>query len=109
MLVILLMLQIAAPQDANPDFGPFFQGLMSPRTGGKCCGMADCRTVDYRKTVEGFEVFIDRKRFSDGPDRWVAVPRASVLPPRPNPTGKAIACWTAMSGVLCFLQENPSV
>lgn len=104
--VILISLIAAAPPNPDPTLGPFFKGLKQPRSNASCCDLSDCRTVNYRMTAEGYEVYIDRNTFPGGPNEWIKVPKEVVLPPQTNPTGEGIACWAVNLGLLCFLQAT---
>jgi hypothetical protein len=79
--------------------------------GGLCCSISDCRVVPFRTQGDQFEAFIARRdprgfvKFPGGPDRWISVP-ADVIKHEINPTGRAIACWSAYrteeGGYYCF-------
>jgi hypothetical protein len=86
----------APPPDADPTLSPWFQSLRQPGTNVSCCSIADCRPVDYRTTPSGYEVWIE--------DRWQAVPPEKVLQRADNPVGRAIVCWTKMTGIMCFVR-----
>ncbi len=83
--------------------------------GGLCCSIADCRVVNWRMKGDAYEAFIaktdDRgfSKFPEGPDAWVAVP-TDVIKREVNPTGRAIACWSAHrindGGYYCFFLPN---
>jgi hypothetical protein len=85
----------AAPDGADPALAPWYQSLRQPGTGVSCCSIADCRTTDYRPRGDGYEAMID--------GNWVDVPPDKVLQHMPNPTGRAVVCWTPQRGVLCFV------
>jgi hypothetical protein len=38
--------------------------------------------------------------------KWIDVPPARVLEHEPNPTGRAVACWTPRYGILCFVRPT---
>lgn len=79
--------------------------------GGLCCSISDCRVVPFRTQGSQFEAFIAHHdlrgfvKFPGGPDRWIAVP-TDVIKHESNPTGRAIACWSAYrteeDGYYCF-------
>ncbi len=64
-----------------------------------CCSVADCRAVPWRTRNGAYEAFIGAKddrgfpKFADGTNAWIAIP-AEVIRRVPNPTGRAIACWS---------------
>ncbi len=79
--------------------------------GGLCCSITDCRVVRWRTHGAAYEAFIaqmdDRGfvKFPDGPNAWIKVP-PDVIKREINPTGQAIACWSAHRlddrGYYCF-------
>ena len=92
----------AAPPDAvRPEVRDWIRSLTDPEGGAPCCDESDCRLVDFRANGTGYEVLIA--------ERWLKVPRWVLLPPRPNPSGRAVACYvfdkTGLDGVrfFCFL------
>jgi hypothetical protein len=90
---------VAAPPDgADPGLAPWFQSLRQPGTGISCCSISDCRTTDYRTRMDGYEAYID--------DKWISVPWEKVLDHMPNPTGRAVVCWTPVRGVMCFVRPD---
>jgi hypothetical protein len=93
----------AAPPD-NPDplFTPWYKSLRQPGTGAECCGIADCRIVEFRRNGEGYEVFVDQRWRLTRP-YWTRVPPEKILERPDNPTGRAVACFTPEAGVMCFI------
>ena len=79
--------------------------------GGLCCSVSDCRVVPWRATGNGYEAMISNHdargfvKFADAPDRYLTVPN-EVIKREGNPTGFAIACWSAYrgkdNGFYCF-------
>jgi len=90
----------APPPDADPALAPWFNSLRQPWTHALCCSMADCRRVESRLSGEHYEVMIEGE--------WRAVPDNVILDRNDNPTGRAIACWTPGSGILCFIRAPES-
>ena len=94
------------PENADPALAPWYQSLTSP-DGFPCCSESDCRPVKARQVDGHWEVFIDKKSFSEpnaeGTDQWEAVPPEAILEHEPNPTGSAVACWYA-GAVRCFVR-----
>jgi len=96
LLLLTLPVQAAPPPDADPALSPWFHSLRQPGTGMSCCSIADCRPVDYRTTPNGYEVWIE--------DRWWPVPPEKVLQRADNPVGRAVVCWTKLTGIMCFVR-----
>jgi hypothetical protein len=98
--IVLLMIatpgQAAPPPDADPAMAPWFNSLRQPGSGISCCSIADCRPVDYRTVDNHYEAFIEGE--------WRAVPPDKVLTRADNPTGRAVVCWTKLSGIMCFVR-----
>jgi len=91
------------PEGADPKLAPWFHSLKQPNTGMECCDFADCRPVEARPSVIGWEVFIDRKSFgADAPDGWRPVPPQNILHRKDNPVGEPVACWF-IDRVMCFV------
>ena len=88
--------QARAPDSADPQLAPWFQGLRQPDTGISCCSIADCRQTEYRTSGDHYEALIQ--------DRWVSVPPEKVLSRTDNPTGRAVVCWTPGTGIMCFVR-----
>ena len=108
-LVITILLMpltaiAAPPENADPTLAPFFRSLKQPNTEIPCCDATDCRIVQTRVSDGKEEIFVDKRKFSDGNDTWVPIPDAKRLAPRDNPTGENIACWSRFYGVMCFLR-----
>jgi len=90
---ILLLLSAATapahpPENPDPKLHEWFESLTDPQSGIGCCAESDCRILadaDWRATPEGYEVKIEGD--------WFPVPPDKVLQRRPNPTGRAVACW----------------
>jgi hypothetical protein len=89
-------LRAAPPPDADPTMAPWFNSLRQPGSGISCCSIADCRPVDYRTVGDHYEAFIDGE--------WRAVPPEKVITRADNPTGRAVVCWTKLSGIMCFVR-----
>jgi hypothetical protein len=96
MLLIAAPLHAAPPNDADPAMAPWFNSLRQPGSGISCCSIADCRPVDYRTVDNHYEAFIEGE--------WRAVPPDKVLTRADNPTGRAVVCWTKLSGIMCFVR-----
>ena len=90
----------APPPDADPTLAPWFNSLRQPWTNALCCSMADCRPVDSRLNDGHYEALIEGE--------WRRVPDHLILNRSDNPTGRAIACWTAQVGILCFIRAPES-
>jgi hypothetical protein len=89
----------APPENADPALAPFFQSLKQPGTGASCCSIADCRPVDYRLAIDGYEAKLDGD--------WVHVPDHRILHGQTNPTARAILCRSPVNGsILCFVPAS---
>jgi hypothetical protein len=86
----------APPPDADPAMAPWFNSLRQPGSGISCCSIADCRPVDYRTVDNHYEAYIEGE--------WRAVPPDKVISRADNPTGRAVVCWTKLSGIMCFVR-----
>jgi hypothetical protein len=89
-------LRAAPPPDADPAMAPWFNSLRQPGSGISCCSIADCRPVDYRTVGDHYEAYIEGE--------WRPVPPDKVLTRADNPTGRAVVCWTKLSGIMCFVR-----
>jgi hypothetical protein len=96
LLMIAAPLRAAPPPDADPAQAPWFNSLRQPGSGISCCSVADCRPVDYRTVDNHYEAFIEGE--------WRAVPPERVISRADNPTGRAVVCWTKLSGIMCFVR-----
>ncbi len=90
----------APPPDADPALAPWFNSLRQPWTNALCCSLADCRPVESRLADGHYEALIE--------GQWRRVPNHLILDRSDNPTGHAIACWTAQVGFLCFVRAPES-
>jgi hypothetical protein len=88
--------QAKPPEGADPALAPWFRSLRQPSTGIPCCSVTDCRLADWRINNDRYEAFIDGV--------WRDVPPDHVIRRDDNPTGRAVACWTPVHGVLCFVK-----
>jgi hypothetical protein len=96
LLLLAAPLRAAPPPDADPAMAPWFNSLRQPGSGISCCSIADCRPVDYRTVDNHYEAFIEGE--------WRAVPPEKVITRADNPTGRAVVCWTKLSGIMCFVR-----
>lgn len=97
----------APPEGADMSLAPWYQSLKIGKTGGSCCGAADCRnypvstasapdgTTHYRVLYEG---------------KWLDVPEEAIQDRTDNPTGDYVVCvqrhWSDGDfdpQVLCFI------
>ncbi len=92
----------APPDNPDPRFSPWYKSLRQPGTGAECCGIADCRIVEFRRNGEGYEVFVDERWRLSRP-YWARVPPEKILERPDNPTGRAVVCFTPEAGVMCFV------
>jgi hypothetical protein len=92
----------APPENADPRFTPWYRSLRQPGTGAECCGLADCRVVEFRRTGDVYEVFVD-ERWRLSKPYWARVPPEKILERPDNPTGRAVVCFTPEAGVMCFI------
>jgi hypothetical protein len=92
----------APPENADPRFTPWYRSLRQPGTGAECCGLADCRVVEFRRTGDVYEVFVD-ERWRLSKPYWTRVPPEKILERPDNPTGRAVVCFTPEAGVMCFI------
>lgn len=88
--------QARPPENADPALAPWFQGLRQPGTNMSCCSMADCRETDYRIAGGHYEAVVHGK--------WLEIPPDKVLNRTDNPTGRAVVCWSAALGIMCFVR-----
>lgn len=100
-LVVTIALSVrAAPlANADPALAPWFQSLHNSE-GASCCSLADCRVTDLRIGRDGYEALIG--------GQWRGVPPATVLEHVDNPTGRAVACYRPVLGILCFVRPAES-
>ena len=99
------------PEPGSEDYttlhphAEWLQQQVDPSTQTRCCSLADCRVVEWRVHGAAVEAYLPGAKFVEAPDRWVAVPDA-VIHREENPTGRAIACWSATrpvnAGFYCF-------
>jgi hypothetical protein len=73
----------------------WYESLVAPDTSVSCCGVADCRTADYRIAEDGFDVLIA--------GAWIGVPNEKILNRSDNPTGRAVVCTSKSLGIICFV------
>jgi hypothetical protein len=83
------------PPGADGTLSAWFQSLEDPETTLSCCDEADCRPVEDRIAPAGYEVMLR--------GIWVAVPEGKVIHGRANPVGRAVLCWSATFGIMCFV------
>jgi hypothetical protein len=99
----LLLASVAAaqpPPNADPSLAPWFRSLLQPGTQISCCSLADCRTTEYRIRADGYQALVG--------GNWLSVPPEKILQRTDNPTGRAIVCWTAQRGIMCFVRATES-
>jgi hypothetical protein len=92
----------APPENPDPRLTPWYKSLRQPGTGAECCGIADCRMVEFRRNDDGYEVFVDQRWRLSKP-YWTRVPPEKILERPDNPTGRAVVCFTPEAGVMCFI------
>ena len=72
--------------------------------GTYCCTSSDGRVIFDNEIRRGsttrWEIFYSSKSFSDGTDRWLAVPDGAILP-QASPIGMPVA-WVVNSKVYCL-------
>lgn len=106
-LLLPLLLASAAyakpPPGADPEspLGQWYNSLHQPNDGISCCSLADCRPVEMKLGGNHYWVFIG-EQFESGPNKWIEVPDEAVLHV-PNNAGQPVACWSPVSGLLCFV------
>jgi hypothetical protein len=85
----------APPEGADPlsPMGEWYRSLMSPKTGGSCCSIADCRPAEARQVHNGWQIKVA--------GTLLPVPPEIVLK-RDTPDGRPIACIAA-GIVFCFV------
>ncbi len=89
----------APPENADPALHGWFESLKQPGSGVSCCSIADCRPVEYRLAIDGYEAYLDAK--------WVHVPADKVLRGTSNPMARGIVCRSPISGtILCFVPAS---
>ena len=118
---LTLMVSASAKPPVNtsgdPELKHWFESLHQPGTRQPCCSISDCRFVpftirngNYEVTIQGF-VYV--------------VPSKTVIFGIPNPTGKAVTCYTFsefklpagpndpvrgpqdVAEILCFIPPRP--
>ena len=102
--------------DQLMPYSEWIAGRVSNK-GGLCCSISDCRVVSWRTKGSAYEAFIATRddrgftKFPGAPDAWVTVP-TDVIKRDINPTGRAIACWSANHpsdfGYYCFFLPDLS-
>jgi len=118
--VLTTPLFAAQPPEGSEDYEQLmpYADWISGRTGkygGLCCSVSDCRVVKWRMDGASYQAYVakldDRGfvKFPEAPDAWVTVP-PDVIKRENNPTGVAIACWSAFrnkdAGFYCFFLPN---
>ena len=104
----LCQVAIAAPPDnRNPALAPWFESLKQPGTGAPCCSIADCRTAEFRRDRDGYEVLIDG-RWKMSVPFWLRVPPNRIIDGIDNPTGRGVVCFAPEAGILCFVPPPES-
>jgi hypothetical protein len=103
-------------------YGDAIRNMKRPDTGTECCDKSDCRPVEYhivtKKNETYYEVFIrkyseDGSGWPGGPNKWLRVPDAVIIPP-PERNGLPVptACWahwnSVNNGLLCFTPGDGS-
>ena len=102
--------------------GNAIRNMKRPDTGTACCDESDCRPVEYHivttQNETYYEVFIrryteDGSGWPAGPNKWVRVPNAVIIPPdRRKGIPVPIACWaywnSVNNGLLCFTPGDGS-
>ena len=83
-------------QVPDPVLGPWFQSLTQPGTGIPCCSVSDCHETDFRINGDHYEAWVD--------GQWRVVPPEAVLKRTDNPTGRAVACFVPILGIICFVR-----
>jgi hypothetical protein len=126
--VLMFPAHAASPPAASLDaqvMGPYgnaIRNLKRPDTGTGCCDESDCRPVEYHivttQNETYYEVFIrryteDGSGWPAGPDKWVRVPNAVIIPPdQRKGIPVPIACWahwnSVNNGLLCFTPGDGS-
>ena len=103
-------------------YGDAIRNMKRPDTGTGCCDESDCRPVDYhivtKQNETYYEVFIrryteDGSGWPGGPNKWVRVPDAVIIPPdQRKGIPVPIACWahwnSVNNGLLCFTPGDGS-
>jgi hypothetical protein len=90
----------ALPPNATPDpeLQAWFQSLKQPLTGQPCCSISDCRFASFHMRGGHYEIEIDQWTY--------VVPDQAILHPAPNPTGKAVVCYSYDSGPLEVMEDS---
>lgn len=102
MTALAFLLWLAAGDYPPSPLSDWYKSLRQPGTGISCCDISDCRPVEARTSGEGWEF--------DASGRWVAVPSTKVIQNKPNPTGRAVACYVgAGDTVVLFCFVPPSM
>jgi len=86
----------APPDNADSALSRWFESLRQPGTGMPCCSIADCRVTDSRSLSNSYQALIE--------NRWRDIPSDRVLDYMPNPTGRAVVCYSPLNGILCFVR-----
>lgn len=114
MLLTALPARAAPPEHADPALAPWFQSLQRNDGLGGCCSQSDCRPVESKTddagdwwvniTPSAFENFRGYEMANPVQWGWTKVPPAKILQKTDNPVGRAVACWTPSTGILCFIR-----
>jgi hypothetical protein len=103
----LVHLRAAPPTDFERGHSDWFRSLQAPDGSGSCCDLTDCRTVETRINARGnYEALLTPQSHGQVgmfEPAWVEIPMEKTIFTS-NPTGKAVACWTAARGVICFVR-----
>lgn len=82
-----------------------YSDLVSPITGGLCCGNVDCGPVETRLGPRGqlqAHIVWHGQFFSH--DDWDDVPDEAILPASLNPAAGPSACWApGRRQIVCFM------
>ena len=85
------------PANADPALRPWFELLKQPGTGVSCCSISDCRPVQYRLAIDGYEALIDSRMgpCPAGQDPAASAQSAGARGSRrsPRPAARSIALY----------------
>jgi len=98
----------APPTDFERGHSEWFRALRQPDAPEfGCCDLSDCRMVETRVNARGnYEALLTVQTHGQvglAEDTWIEIPMEKTVFTG-NPTGKAVVCWTATRGVLCFVR-----
>lgn len=108
LLAPLISVKAAPPTDFERTHSEWFRSLRQPdHPAMGCCDLSDCRMVETRVNASGnYEALLTPQTHGQVgmfEPTWVEIPMDKTVFTS-NPTGKAVACWTPVRGIICFVR-----